>query len=62
MVNIKIDESSNTLYLMKHLARTEGANSNTFPQDFEVTDSLIQSMIDLAFGLKHLGIEVEENL
>lgn len=38
------------------LAGTEGANSNTLPPEFEVTDSLIQSLIDLAHGLRKLGV------
>jgi hypothetical protein len=38
------------------LAGTEGANANTLPLDFEVTDSLIQSMIELTRGMRKLGI------
>jgi len=39
-----------------YLAGTEGADSNTAPLDFEVTDSLIQSMVDLAHGMRRLGV------
>lgn len=38
------------------MAGTEGANANTLPLDFEVTDSLIQSMIELTRGMRKLGI------
>ena len=38
------------------LAGTEGAFANTLPPDFKVTDSLIQSMIDLARGMQKLGV------
>ncbi len=38
------------------LARTEGVDANTIQLDFEVTDSLIQSLIDLAHGLRRLGV------
>lgn len=40
------------------LARAEGANLNTFPQDFEVTDGLIQAFIDLTRELLQLVTEV----
>ena len=38
------------------LAGTEGADANTLLPDFEVTDSLIQSMIELARGMRKLGV------
>ena len=38
------------------MARTEGVDANTIQLDFEVTDSLIQSLIDLAHGLRRLGV------
>lgn len=38
------------------MAGTEGADANTIQLDFEVTDSLIQSLIDLAHELRRLGV------
>ena len=42
--------------IIPNLAGTEGADANTIQLDFEVTDSLIQSMIDLAHELRRLGV------
>lgn len=38
------------------LARWEGAVANTYPQHLEITDTLIQSLIDLAHNLRRLGV------
>lgn len=42
------------------MARWEGANSNTFPHVFEVTASLIRSLIHLAYSLRRLYAEISE--
>ena len=39
-----------------NLARWEGAVANTYPQHLEITDTLIQSLIDLAHSLRRLGV------
>lgn len=45
------------------MAGTEGADSNTSPLDFEVTETLIQELIALAYKLRHLGVyEVDDKL
>lgn len=38
------------------MAGTEGAFSNTLPSDFTITDSLIQSMIELAHSMRKQGV------
>lgn len=46
-----------------HLARWEGANSNTYPQIIDVSDGLIQLLIELAQELRRLGIQdIDGNL
>lgn len=45
------------------MAGTEGASSNTSPLDFEVTETLIQELIELAHKLRQLGVyEVDGKL
>lgn len=39
------------------MARTEGTISNTYPQPFEVTGSLIVALIELTHGLRLLGVQ-----
>lgn len=39
------------------MARWEGANSNTYPYDIEVSDEMIQSLIKLAQELRRLGLK-----
>ncbi len=34
----------------------EGANSNIFTLDFEVTESLLQELIKLAHSMRRLGV------
>ena len=46
-----------------YLAGTEGADSNTSSLQFEVTESLIQELIELAHKLRRLGVyEVDGKL
>lgn len=52
------DDDSNEAGGIKNLllAGTEGANSNTSPLEFEVTETLIQELVELAYKLRRLGV------